>query len=324
MPPFDAPRWLLLIHQIPPSPSYLRVKVGRRLHGLGAVAVKNSVYVLPRSDQALEDFQWVRTEIVAGGGDASVCEARFVHGLSDSAIEALFIAAREVDYERLTAEARELHASLGRRGQRAVQAREQADSVIVRLRRQMEEARKIDFFGAPAREAAERLIDSIEMSLRPAVASSPSRRPAAEVRGRTWVTRSGVQIDRIASAWLIQRFIDPDARFRFTHGDEPAAPAEEIRFDMFEAEFTHEGDLCTFEVLIERFGLHEPALVRLGQIVHDIDLKDGKFAREEAAGISQLIAGVAMRHVDDEARLRDGAAIFESLYAFSKRKPPAK
>jgi hypothetical protein len=188
----------------------------------------------------------------------------------------------------------------------------------------MEEARKIDFFGAPARDGAERLIDSIEMSLRPAGAASPVRRPTAEVRGRTWVTRSGVQIDRIASAWLIQRFIDPDARFRFTHGDEPVAPAEEIRFDMFEAEFTHEGDLCTFEVLLERFGLHEPALVRLGQIVHDIDLKDGKFGREEAAGIGQLIAGVAMRHVDDEARLRDGAAIFESLYAFSKRKPAAK
>src|ERR1044071_3864168 len=104
------PRWLLLIHQIPPRPAYLRVKVGRRLQGLGAVAVKNSVYVLPRGDDALEDFQWVRREIVAGGGDASVCEARFVEGLSDAAIEGLFNAAREADYAALAREARALQA----------------------------------------------------------------------------------------------------------------------------------------------------------------------------------------------------------------------
>src|SRR5687767_11972159 len=92
------PRWLLLMHQIPPHPGYLRVKIGRRLVGLGAVAVKNSIYVLPKGDQALEDFQWVRREIVAGGGDASVCEARFVEGLSDEAVEALFQTARAADY----------------------------------------------------------------------------------------------------------------------------------------------------------------------------------------------------------------------------------
>ena len=101
VPTSPAPRWLVLIHQIPPRPGYLRVKVGRRLQGLGAVPVKNSVYVLPRTDQGLEDFQWVRREIVAGKGDASVCEARFVEGLSDGAVEGLFNAAREADYDAL-------------------------------------------------------------------------------------------------------------------------------------------------------------------------------------------------------------------------------
>src|SRR5881296_500803 len=101
-------RWLLLIHQIPPKPNYLRVKIGRRLQRLGAVAIKNSVYVLPRSDPSFEDFQWVVREIRAGGGDASVCEARFVEGLSDDEIEALFHAAREADYREVTEEARAL------------------------------------------------------------------------------------------------------------------------------------------------------------------------------------------------------------------------
>jgi hypothetical protein len=316
-------RWLLLIHQIPPSPSYLRVKVGRRLQGLGAVPVKNSVYVLPLGEQALEDFQWVRKEIVAGGGDASVCEARFVEGLSDEAIEALFIGARQADYEQLAAEAGELQAGLGARGKRAAEARAQADGVLVRLRRKLEAIRRIDFFSTPARDAAERLIDSIETSLRPAAAPETETGALGRMRGRTWVTRAGVQIDRIASAWLIRKFIDPDARFRFTRGDE-AVSAGELRFDMFEAEFTHEGDQCTFEVLLRRFGLTDRALQRMGEIVHDIDLKDGKFAREEAAGIGQLVAGVAMRHADDEARLRDGAAVFDSLYAFSMRQPRAK
>jgi hypothetical protein len=315
--------WLLLIHQIPPSPSYLRVKVGRRLQGLGSVPVKNSVYVLPRSDQALEDFQWVRKEIVAGGGDASVCEARFVEGLSDEAIEALFVAARRTDYDQLAAEAREVQAGLAARGKRAAEARAQADGVLVRLRRKLEGVQRIDFFSTPGRDAAERLIDSIEAGLRPPAASETEAEAHGSMRGRTWVTRAGVQIDRIASAWLIRKFIDPDARFRFTRGDEAIA-AGELRFDMFEAEFTHEGDRCTFEVLLRRFGLTEPALRHIGEIVHDIDLKDGKFAREEAAGIGQLIAGVAMRHADDEARLRDGAAILDSLYAFSTRQPRAK
>jgi hypothetical protein len=315
--------WLLLIHQIPPSPGYLRVKVGRRLQGLGAVPVKNSVYVLPRGEQALEDFQWVRKEIVAGGGDASVCEAHFVEGLTDAAIEASFIAAREADYEELAEEARTLQKSLGGRGKRAAEARAQADGALVRLRRRLEAIRRIDFFPTPGRQAAERLLDSIDATLRPPAVDGAGTDAQGPFRGRTWVTRAGVQVDRIASAWLIRRFIDPEARFRFVRADDAIA-AGELRFDMFEAEFTHEGDQCTFEVLLRRFGLTDRALQRVGEIVHDIDLKDGKYAREEAAGVGQLIAGIAMRHADDEARLREGAAVFDSLHAFAIRQPRAK
>jgi hypothetical protein len=319
VPETAASRWLVLIHQIPPNPSYLRVKVGRRLQGLGAVAVKNSVYVLPRSDQALEDFQWVRREIVAGGGDASVCEARFVEGLSDASIEALFNAAREADYGALAKEARSLQASTTRRAKRA--RKEHVEAALLRLRKRLREVVEIDFFGASGRDAVEGLLAGIESSLRPAQPASESRATApGEMRGRTWVTRTGVHVDRIASAWLIQRFIDPEARFKFVPGaDEPAAPRE-LRFDMFEAEFTHEGDLCTFEVLMQRFGINEQALTRIGQIVHDIDLKDGKFNHAETEGLDHLIAGIAMRHKDDEARLRDGAAAFEALYEYFRRK----
>jgi hypothetical protein len=312
-------RWLLLIHQIPPRPGYLRVKVGRRLQGLGAVAVKNSVYVLPRGEQALEDFQWVRREILAGGGDASVCEARFVEGLSDESVEALFSDARGADYSALAAEARALQ-SPARRGRRRVPA-DKLQAAVVRLRRRLAEVARIDFFGAPGRDTVEGLLAATESALRPAAAvSETARMSPADVRGRTWVTRSGVHVDRMASAWLIGRFIDPQARFRFVRGQDAAPARGELRFDMFEAEFTHEGDSCTFEVLLDRFGLDDRALAQVGEIVHDIDLKDGKFARPEAAGVDRLVAGIAMRHADDEARIHDGGALFDSLYEYFKRK----
>jgi hypothetical protein len=312
-------RWLLLIHQIPPQPSYLRVKIGRRLQSLGAVAVKNSVYVLPRSDQALEDFQWVRREIVDGGGDASVCEARFVEGLSDAAVEALFSAARDADYSALAQEARRLQATATRR-KRPAGDKGQTVAAVARLRKRLGEVAAIDYFGAAGREALDDQLSALESALRPAADPQPQAFVSAgDVRGRTWVTRSGVHIDRIASAWLIRRFIDAEARFKFVPGEyEP--DKDELRFDMFEAEFTHEGDRCTFEVLALRFGLKDRSLQQIAEIVHDIDLKDAKFGRSEAVGLDRLILGIAMRHKGDEARIEDGGAVLESLYEYFKRK----
>jgi len=297
------------------------VKIGRRLQGLGSVAVKNSVYVLPRSDQAIEDFQWVRGEIVAGGGDASVCEARFVEGLSDAAVQHLFDAAREADYEGLAREARRIQAAAARGSRRRKGARGQVAARLARLRKRLGEVAASDFFGASGRATVEGLLSSIEASLRPAAdAKGGPAVSTAELRGRTWVTRSGVHIDRIASAWLIRRFIDPEARFKLVPGHEYSPGPAELRFDMYDGEFTHEGERCTFEVLVRRLGSEDPALRQIAEIVHDIDLKDGRFARPEAVGIDHLIAGIAMRHREDEGRLREGGAVFESLYEYFKRK----
>ena len=234
-------RWLLLIHQLPPKPDYFRVKIWRRLQGIGAVAIKNSVYVLPFSAAAMEDFQWLRQEITAGGGEATVCRASFVDGMSDPQMEALFRA-------------------------------------------------PLDHATDPPRPAGKALMNK---------------------RGRTWVTRSDVHVDRIASAWLIRRFIDPKARFVF---GEPKAGM--VRFDMFEGEYTHEGDRCTFETLLKRFGLDNDAALRaIGELVHDLDYKDEKFARQETAGFERMIAGVINGHAKDAARIARGAELLDTLYA---------
>jgi hypothetical protein len=162
-------------------------------------------------------------------------------------------------------------------------------------------------------------LQSIETRLRPRPTTPPSTNEAEAWRGRTWVTRRGMAVDRIASAWLIRRFIDPDAAFSFVDGHDYAPRPGEVRFDMYDAEFTHEGDSCTFEVLRDRFALAERALQQLGEIVHDLDLKDGKYGRPEAAGIGLLVAGIVARHRDDDQRLAEGSAAFESIYQSLRR-----
>ncbi len=319
-------RWLLLIHQIPPRPAYLRVKVGRHLQRIGAVAIKNSVYALPRNDETQEDFQWVLREVVKGGGDASIVEARFIEGLSDEQVLALFQSAREADYRDVAEQGRQVAASVPKRGPPPENRRNEVANQIARLRQRLSELEAIDFFGAPGREIAEGVVSGMEARMKPNVESRQAPRSALrreDYLGRTWVTRAGIKVDRMASAWLIRKFIDPQARFKFVAAKNYQAQKGELRFDMFEAEFTHEGDLCTFEVLVERFGLNDPALRAIAEIVHDVDVKDAKYGREEAPGVGQVVTGIAAAHADDEARLERGSALFEDLYA-SHRAPATR
>src|SRR5918912_1863537 len=318
-----AGRWLLLIHQIPPKPEYFRVKVWRRLQRLGAVAIKNSVYVLPRTEQATEDLQWVLREIVEGGGYGTICEAKFVDGLTDAQVEALFREAREPDFAAIAEEAKELAASLDARRPAAADVGA-LSAGLARLKRRYGDVAAITFFETPGQQAAAAALADAERRLLAARAPAATRRTqvgldAQAVRGRTWVTRTGIFVDRIASAWLIRRFIDPEARFKFVPPQGYRPKPGELRFDMFEAEFTHEGNRCTFEVLLERFHLDDPALGVLAEIVHDIDLKDEKFGREETAGIERVLAGIAQAHADDAARLERGAAVFDDLYGLLRQ-----
>jgi hypothetical protein len=313
-------RWLLFIHQIPPEPAYLRVKVGRRLARLGAVALKNSVYVLPRSESAVEDFQWVRRELVEGGGEATVVDAQFVDGVSDAEIETLFRDARDGEYRDIAGELRGITKRVSAKLTEPKRAEIAAE--LARHERRLEEIATIDFFGASGREVASGLLSEIRRRIQ--ADKAPAAKGGAvsleQYRKRTWVTRAGIHVDRIASAWLIQRFIDAEARFKFVspQGYEPAK--REIRFDMAQAEFSHEGDACTFEVLCERMRLREPGLRAIAEIVHDIDLKDGKYARPETDGVAAMIAGLALAQRDDEDRLEHGGRLFDHLLVYFAKK----
>jgi hypothetical protein len=319
---------LLLIHQLPPKPPYLRVKVWRRLQSLGAVALKNSVYLLPSTEEAREDFEWTLREIVKDGGEASLCEARLVDGLTDDEVRALFLRAREGDYRALASDVRAFaRDAFSSSRALSAEARADAETALRRFRKRLAEIEKIDFFAAPGREAVGGLIAGLEQRLSPERSSAPGIAPrslaASAAKGRTWVTRKGIHVDRMACAWLIRRFIDQDAAFKFVTARGYAPAPGEIRFDMFDAEFTHEGDLCSFEVMLRAFELKDPALHALGEIVHDIDLKDGKFERDETPGVDHLIAGIAWLHAEDAARLEHGAVLFDALHHFFQRRKGA-
>jgi hypothetical protein len=292
--------WLLLIHQLPPKPEYLRAKIGRRLQRIGALTIKNTVYLLPHTEQTLEDFEWTAREIRAGGGEANIFEARFVDGLADGDVQKRFNDARDAGYAPLIAEAR------------AIRKRKKKDpEALAALRDRSAEIARIDFFGAPNGQALAALLDE---------GPADTREVPRHLRNKTWVTRAGVHVDRIASAWLIRRFIDDKAKFRFVTGKTHAPAKNEIRFDMFEAEFTHEGNRCTFEVLMNRVRPSDRALRAIADIVHDIDLKEERFRHVEGRGVAALIDGITLAHREDVRRIDRASDALDDLYAYFQRK----
>ena len=297
----------MLIHQLPPTPSYLRVKIARRMQRIGAVAIKNTVYVLPATENTLEDFQWTIGEIRAGGGEANLFEARVIEGLTDADVEQLFNAARDEDYDEIAADVRQISESGS-----------QVAAEIARLRKRVADVRSIDFFGAPKGQVVVASLDALTNRL---TQTAPLETATHETyRARTWITRAGVHVDRMASAWLIRRFIDPEAKFKFVTTKQYEPRDGEVRFDMFDAEFTHDGDRCSFEVLLDRMRLDDPALRAIADVVHDIDLKDAKFDRPETAGIAVLVASIAMAHRDDEARIDRASQVLDDLYVYYQKK----
>jgi len=320
------PEWILLIHQLPPKPTNLRVRIWRKLQKLGAVAIKNSVYVLPANEKTHEDFQWLKQEIESAGGEATVFQAASVEGATDEEITAAFRKARDEEFAAVAAEldglagavrqqTREKHLSAGRLAAH--------ESELDKLHAQMESIIANDFFDANGRALALAAYERCQRANRAAhgPATKASRSPAksgtldlAKYQGRRWMTRRNLHIDRLASAWLIKQFIDKRPRFYFVADGETVEGT--IPFDMYGAEFTHHGEDCTFETMLKRFGLSgSKGLREIAEIVHDIDLKDDKFHRLEAVGLNAIINGLSATLRSDRKLLQQCSAIFDGLYS---------
>jgi hypothetical protein len=309
-------RWLVLFHQLPPKPAYMRVKVWRRLQALGAVIVKNSVYVLPQSEAARESLLQLLHEILNQNGEAAICEAEFIAGASDADIVKLFHRARDEDYEALAKEIDQANRdwTSGANGPLPVWSPD-VRTQLAKFHKRWNEIQAIDYFNAPAGQAVETTLRNLEASWKVSERRSEEQPRQSNFSSRTWVTRKGIGVDRIASAWLIRRFIDQRAKFKFIDAKTYMHQPAELRFDMNEAEFTHIGDMCTFEVLVRQAKLDShPALKALAEIIHELDLKDAKYDRPEAAGIGLLLEGIVAQNAADPERLARGTEVFENLY----------
>jgi hypothetical protein len=305
------PRWLLLAFQLPARPSNARVKTWRRLVQLGAVLVRNAVYALPNTDQSREDLEWVRSEVGSMGGGATVFAADAADSGGDADIVAAFQRARNEDYRALEEEVTMATRRTARRGTRG--AAENRDRAMRTARERLAAIEKIDFFGAPLRSRAADAVARLERLAAPGQPAQSGkalpRLHARDFQKRRWVTRPRPGVDRMASAWLIRRFIDPKATFAFSD----TARRGEIPFDMYAGEFGHHGGACTFETLCARFGITDRAAVHIGHIVHDLDMKETRFGAPEAPAIERLIDGLRAMYADDRTLLDQGIVMFDAL-----------
>ena len=331
--------WTLLIHQLPPRPTNLRVRIWRQLQKLGAVAIKNSVYVLPGNEKTNEDFQWLKQQIESVGGEAAVFRADSVEGATDQEIVAAFNKARDEEFAVITGELEALTRAIREqtRGQQFSPGRLVAhEAELDKLHLELQRISANDFFNAKGSVRALNAYVHCEKAIRatrgPAAQASRSSAKSnmldpAGYQGRRWVTRRNLHIDRLASAWLIKQFIDKRPRFYFVAEGETIEGA--IPFDMFGAKFTHHGEDCTFEMLLKWFILSDiKGLRELAEIVHDIDLRDDRFHRLEAAGLNAVINGLSEILRDDRRLLQQTGLIFDGLFELlgkrAEKKPGKK
>jgi hypothetical protein len=315
----QARRWLLFVHQLPSNPSNLRVRTWRRLQQLGALPIKQAVYALPDTPAAREDFEWLKTDVESAGGQASVFSAGTIDAWSDDALVDQFRRARQDAYAALAEDVEKVLERDARKSGRARGGRAPALRRLLEiLRQRLSAIEGVDFFGSPGRERVTTLLKRLEDRAAPL----PVRMPAPDAvraahpghyQGRRWFTRPRPGVDRMASAWLIRRFIDPRAQFAFAT-DRDEVPGRGVPFDMFGVAFSHQGGGCTFETLCTVFGIDDPAAARIAAIVHDLDLKDGRFGAPECATVGAVIDGLQLAHADDDTLLAQGMTLFESLY----------
>lgn len=299
--------WLLLVASLPTRPAAARMRLWRGVKALGCAALRDGAYLVPGLPVATELARLAR-EVTEAGGTAEILHLT----AADAAQEARFRSHfdRSADYGRLLAAVRAAPAS--KVGTKEAHA----------LRRDFKAVAATDFFPGEARAQVEAAL--VELA---ALAGGEPRAASGEIRrcerkdyqGRTWATRRHLWVDRMASAWLIRRFIDRKAQFVWID-DPKRCPKQAVGFDFDGAAFTHAGSRVSFEVLAASFGVDaDPALARIGALVHALDV--GGVPVAEAAGIEAVLAGARARCGDDDALLREAAHLFDSLYAAYGKEP---
>lgn len=307
--------WLFFSFSLPAKNQSGRMRIWRRLTGLGAVILKNAFYALPDREDLREQFTWLVKEVEGLGGEALFLETGPPANVTGEEVAALLTQARDADWRALEAEVLPLLDQA-----RAPGADERALEVSRRrLAKRADSLRAIDYFPGGHGGRVEALLAEAA-----ALLSGQAPEGAPEVPGRdpaaykelTWITREHPYIDRLASFWLVRRFVDPEARIAFVPAGTKAVAREgSVRFDMAEAEFTHIGGLTTFEVLCESFGLSGSIPARLRAVIRAIDLNGLETGPPEASGVKLVLDGLTRRAKDDFDLVEQGLAFFDALFA---------
>jgi hypothetical protein len=304
--------WLVFSYSLPSkAQSSPRVALWRRLRRLGAITLTGGIHVLPAREEDLEAFQWLAEEVQQAKGEAVVMRVEQFEGLTDADLIERFRRVRADDYLVLETQACALDERL--RAQLKSEERSRLRERLERLRRQHAEIGRIDFFDAPEGNLVAAHLARIAQALAAGEVSATSVAPAAleTYRERRWVTRPRPHVDRLACIWLIRRFINPAAVIRYATTPED----DEVAFDMRQGTFRHRGNLCTFEYMVAAFGLAEPSLHLMGEIVHEIDLRDGRYLHPETAVIDTVLKGWLLMGFSDQELEAHGVALFEGIYA---------
>ena len=298
--------WLLLLYALPTPRNAERVNLWRKLKKFGAVQLKTSGYVLPDEPAHFERFQWLSRQILDASGEATLIRVAEIDGVSNEEIIGMFNDARAADYKELSATCQNALA------RHKIGKAAELTSELAKLKQQFEQINGIDYFHSPAAHDAQMVLQRAEKALGAKARMTVQKLEPGQFVGKTWLTRPRPGIDRAGSAWLIRKFVDHKARFVFAM--ESAKYPDALPFDMAGVEFSHQGEDCTFETLVKRFGIRDESVLAMAEMVHDADLEDEKFNRCECIGINAVLSGWARSDIKDPELLEKGIECFEGLY----------
>ncbi len=322
MPKTTSQEWLLIFYSVPSHPVSNRMMIWRKLAKAGAVQLKGAVYILPATEEHEEFLQWLIGEVKSMGGDGAFVRSADIRTMTNADIRKLFTTQADQEYHRLekALDALEQKIQSIRKGSKSEEGK-RLTAQAAKFTKEYDDVCKRDYFGSSMGQILKKRTQALETGLRdagkkvPEDAASIMVRRTQDYQGKVWATRKNPFVDRMASAWLIKRFIDPKASFVFIDDRDVASiDKNKVAFDMRGGAFTHVGDLCTFEVLVRSFGIKDKAVKKIAEIVHDLDVKDDKYGKTEAAGVEDILTGIRKTAKNDADGLGRGMAAFEMLY----------
>jgi hypothetical protein len=315
------PAWILMFYSMPSKPERNRLRMWRRLQKEGTLSLKDGVHLLPYSEDRYELFQWLSQEIKALGGEMQFVTIEKIEMMNNEEIITLFHLQSEGAYVNIEQKIKNITHELSSLDRPINSEQEHTyRQIIKKIINDFDPLFAIDFFHSEKGRVLKKAIQHVQVKLESFLESNEVAVQAivpllniGHYHGKQWQTRTRPFVDRMASAWLIKKFIDTNAKFIFLNTIDKSND-DIVTYDMDQANFTHIGDLCTFEVLIKAFNIHDESVEAIGKIIHTLDCNDDKYITPEAEGIKLVLTGIRNNAGNDYEILIKSDEIFDYLY----------